>query len=174
MGVTLNNFVPYTTLGVLLFAALAKRELLLETVSYNAQTWGVSDLQLVVGFSVAVVVLMVLAKLCWMAVEQFRKYHKEKAEKQAVLDREKQILLILFHALGGPGWKNKTRWWNAPPLEKGKKTLLKEEPIWRWRGVHVDPQSGRVNKLILAENGLSGRNSPSCMVRDLLCLLALS
>lgn len=64
-------------------------------------------------------------------------------EAQELTKKEHDALVAIFNSLGGKRWKDKTRW-------------CSNEPIGRWKGVHLDPKTKRVNKIILAENGLEG------------------
>ena len=63
---------------------------------------------------------------------------------EVMTDRE--VLEALYHATGGPGWKNRTHWLSAAPLSE-------------WFGVETDA-SGRVTRLGLSRNGLSGEIPP--------------
>lgn len=67
---------------------------------------------------------------------------RQREEIENIFETERQSLVVFFNALDGNGWKDKTRW-------------CSDEPISRWKGVHVDG-SGRVKKIILDENLLKG------------------
>lgn len=54
---------------------------------------------------------------------------------------DRDILETLYHATGGPNWRDNTNW-------------LSNEPLDAWYGVTTDG-GGRVTKLILSENGLN-------------------
>ena len=55
---------------------------------------------------------------------------------------DRAVLVALYEATDGPNWKNNENW-------------LSDRPIGEWRGVTTD-RSGRVTRLALAENLLSG------------------
>ena len=55
---------------------------------------------------------------------------------------EREVLEVLYHATGGPDWNNPTNW-------------LSEAPLSEWHGITTDG-NGRVTRLYLAGNGLSG------------------
>jgi len=55
---------------------------------------------------------------------------------------DRQVLETLYHATGGPDWRNSTNWLSALPLAE-------------WYGVATN-QSGRVTSLRLTRNGLFG------------------
>ncbi len=59
---------------------------------------------------------------------------------EGVTDRE--VLEALYHATGGPGWRNRTHW-------------LSDVPLSQWFGVGTD-ESGQVTGLALSQNTLSG------------------
>ena len=56
---------------------------------------------------------------------------------------EREALVALYQATNGPNWKNNTNW-------------LSDKPLGEWYGVITDA-IGRVTKLQLSENGLSGK-----------------
>ena len=60
----------------------------------------------------------------------------------STLSRERAALVALYDATGGPNWEDSTNWLTA-------------EPIWTWHGVDTDA-AGRVTKLSLGQNGLTG------------------
>ena len=64
---------------------------------------------------------------------------------EGMTDRE--VLEVLYHATGGPGWRNRTHWLSTLPLSE-------------WYGVATD-ESGRVTSLTLGYNGLSGAIPPA-------------
>ena len=59
---------------------------------------------------------------------------------------DRDVLVALYNATGGPGWTNKRKW-------------VTEEPIATWDGVHTDG-SGRVVGLDVRRNGLTGQIPP--------------
>ena len=59
---------------------------------------------------------------------------------------DREVLEVLYHATGGPGWTNHTNW-------------LSDAPLSEWYGVETD-SSGRVTKLDLSHNVLSGTIPP--------------
>ena len=59
---------------------------------------------------------------------------------------DRQVLEILYHATGGPDWRNSTNWLSALPLAE-------------WHGVATDG-GGRVTRLDLSSNWLSGTIPP--------------
>jgi hypothetical protein len=58
---------------------------------------------------------------------------------------ERSALMRLYDSTGGfeNKWIDRTRWGT-------------NEPLGKWRGVHIDVKTGRVCKLILPSNGLTG------------------
>ena len=59
---------------------------------------------------------------------------------------DREVLVALYDAAGGPGWTDATNW-------------LTEEPLGSWYGVTVD-SVGRLTHLDLAQNGLTGSIAP--------------
>ena len=66
-------------------------------------------------------------------------------ETEALTDRE--VLEVLFRAAGGPEWRSRTHW-------------LSDRPLAEWYGVETD-ENGRVTRLDLSGNGLSGPIPPA-------------
>ncbi len=59
---------------------------------------------------------------------------------------DREVLIALYHATGGPGWTNSTNWLSA-------------EHVDEWYGVNTD-EEGRVTDLNLGSNGLQGPLPP--------------
>ena len=59
---------------------------------------------------------------------------------------DREVLVALYEAAGGAGWSDATNW-------------LTEEPLGSWHGVTVD-SAGRLTRLDLAQNGLTGLIAP--------------
>lgn len=103
------------------------------------------------SLSRVVMVVLLLAALLGFVVfiwGSYTLYHynrflsRKKTERRTILALEKQTLLTLFDSLNGNEWKDKTKW-------------CSDEPIDRWKGVKVN-RSGRIQKIILDDNQLSG------------------
>lgn len=67
-----------------------------------------------------------------------------KVAKNNFEEMERKCLITIFNSMDGKLWRDKTKWCTDQPLEQ-------------WKGVIVDPVSGRVKKLILPGNNLGGR-----------------
>ena len=63
---------------------------------------------------------------------------------------DRQALVAIFDATGGPNWKKSTNW-------------LTDEPIREWYGVGTD-SGGRVSSLELVDNGLNGAIPPEIAI----------
>ena len=61
-------------------------------------------------------------------------------------EADRAALVALYHATGGPGWTNKSKW-------------LSDAPLGEWHGVSTDA-GGRVVDLQLRDNGLTGEIPP--------------
>ena len=62
-------------------------------------------------------------------------------------DWDRDALVALYNATGGPDWNDNTNW-------------LSDAPLREWFGVQTDWASGRVNWLRLSSNGLYGEIPP--------------
>ena len=63
---------------------------------------------------------------------------------------DRQALVAIFNATGGPNWKKSTNW-------------VTDEPISEWYGVETD-SGGRVSSLDLVDNGLNGAIPPEIVI----------
>ena len=61
-------------------------------------------------------------------------------------ETDREVLVALYNATGGPSWNSNTNW-------------LNDVPISQWSGVTTD-DTGRVTELVLNENQLSGEIPP--------------
>lgn len=117
----------------------------------------------IVSMSILIVLIFSVTKI----ISYFEKRNTDKANRKSVFEREKAALMLFFETTGGMStvvvntekasdgsivtttttasgtWLDKTRWGSGEPLSK-------------WKGVYLDPVTKRVNKLILAGNGLTG------------------
>lgn len=60
---------------------------------------------------------------------------------------ERAALVALYEATDGPNWKNNTNW-------------LTDAPLGQWFGVYLHYDTGRVDQVVLWDNGLSGPIPP--------------
>lgn len=93
-------------------------------------------------FLSAVGLMIVCLFSMWAILAIFYGIKEYYANKEG-MKKERAALIEFFEALGGNGWKDKTRW-------------CSEEPLGRWKGIKVDHNNGRVNKIILPSNRLEG------------------
>jgi len=56
-----------------------------------------------------------------------------------------QALLRIYEKMGGDKWKDNTNWCSG-----------KLDPYHPWKGVKLDPRTGRVRKIILPSSNLTG------------------
>lgn len=64
-------------------------------------------------------------------------------EREEGAEEEKEALMAIYNAMGGPSWKRVDNWGTDAPLKD-------------WYGVEVDQFTGRVLRLYLGDNNLSG------------------
>ncbi|KAJ1395045.1 hypothetical protein B484DRAFT_407693 [Ochromonadaceae sp. CCMP2298] len=119
-------------------------ELLQDMLGAAAYELGLELPHLLGASALAIGRLMLLARGVWWQVQRQRAAAAKLAERRCVWAMERAVLVGLFESLGGRGWNDKTRW-------------CSEEPVHRWKGVKLDHSTGRVNKIILAENRLENR-----------------
>ena len=74
-------------------------------------------------------------------------------------ESDRDALVALYHATGGPGWTNSHKW-------------LSDAPLGEWRGVKTDV-GGRVVELELFDNGLTGELPPEIGGLEGLTMLSL-
>mmetsp|Transcript_16001 Transcript_16001/g.36028 ORF Transcript_16001/g.36028 Transcript_16001/m.36028 type:complete len:194 (-) Transcript_16001:849-1430(-) len=139
----LSHFAPYSTLGIVALLCALRFELLQDMLGAAAYELGLELPHLLGASALAIGCLMLLARGVWWQVQRQRAAAAKLAERRCVWAMERAVLVGLFESLGGRGWNDKTRW-------------CSEEPVHRWKGVKLDHSTGRVNKIILAENRLEG------------------
>lgn len=76
--------------------------------------------------------------------KMLRKRYEDLENHAAVIKMERETLLNLFESTAGLQWRDRTRWGTS-------------EPHRTWYGVKTSHDSGRIIKLILPENNLTGR-----------------
>ena len=69
------------------------------------------------------------------------------ARGQGSVESDREVLDALYHATGGPDWRNSANW-------------LSDAPLSEWHGVATSFRSGRVNALSLTDNQLVGSIPP--------------
>lgn len=135
--------VPLTTILVAAILFVFRNDLWIELLESNADYYNVSKNELLIYGVIGILGVMVLFGFFYRLYQSYVKQQKLLQEAQQLADKEREALVAIFNSLGGKTWKDKTRWCSS-------------EPIGRWKGVHLDPRTKRVNKLILAENELEG------------------
>ena len=139
---------PYSTAIVIAIIAAMKSDHAASIINMSIDYFGIREL--VEGLTIlqwiAVIFVggffIILLVYVWSTLAARRAAAVRAAGIEAT---ERRALMNLYESTGGPEhqWIDRTRWGS-------------NEPIWRWRGVHIDPRSGRVCKLILPSNGLTG------------------
>ena len=82
------------------------------------------------------------------------------SEPTTTPETDREALIALYNATGGPNWSNNTNW-------------LSDAPLDQWHGVTTDG-TGRVARLELASNGVSGELPPEIGNLSKLIMLFLS
>lgn len=143
---SVSELFPYSTCVILLIVFLFKRDTLKEVIESNAFYLNISKDQLIVYFVVLTTIAIAVVYGIWQVVAFLsQKYYETTPEYQLDV-KERNALITIFNALGGKAWKKNTSW-------------CTEDHISHWKGVHVNPHTNRVVKLILADNNLSGSSA---------------
>jgi hypothetical protein len=140
---TLVSFFPFSTVLIVLLVSFFKYELLIDVIEMNSTYAGLTKVQFIVLVVFVITLSMIFMQLFWSLINYCRTQSTLREEHNNTLRIERETLILLFHALDGKNWKDKTRW-------------CSDNPIAMWKGVKIDPVSKRVNKLILADNNLAG------------------
>ena len=135
--------VPFSTISMLVIIFSLRYDLWRDMLETNSVYFGISETSFIVLCILGFFGVMLVGALIWKVIEYFRDQTTARVEARAIHDRERAALVAIFNALDGKHWTDKTRW-------------LSDEPINSWKGVHLDPRTHRVNKLILAEKNLTG------------------
>lgn len=104
--------------------------------------------------------------LCVPADESFRAWlsaiddHRGTDVDCASGDTDRDILVALYNATGGPNWTDTTKW-------------LSDAPIGEWFGVQTDTTTGHVTRLTLPLNNLTGQLPAALGGLDALEVLSL-
>jgi len=140
---TLLKVFPYTTVGILAIVMAFRYELVEDWIRVVSEYLETERTQTIVLLAVGVVVAMVVVHMIWSAFYYYVNLQASKKAAEVLYIKERNALMAIFNAMDGKLWRDKTRWGS-------------DEPIERWKGVKIDHTTGRVNKLLLAENNLGG------------------
>lgn len=140
---TVLGGIPFTTITILGILAAFRRDLMMEMIESNSSYFGLSQVTFVFLCIFIVIAIMAAATALYYLYTYLRDNYQRNIEAQRLYAVEEAALVAIFNALNGARWKDRTRW-------------CSQEPISRWKGVHIDPVTKRVNKLILPENELEG------------------
>jgi hypothetical protein len=146
------QFIPYTTLSmiaVLVSIGIAGSE------TYRTKIQ--SDYHSVVSFliihsdnvmlAIGILILLVAVTIVgYYIYKDIKKRIETKKQIQNLMIIQRNQLMRLYRSTGGDRWRDRTRWGSS-------------ESIDRWKGIHINHQTGRVNKIILPENRLIGKPS---------------
>jgi hypothetical protein len=145
-------YFPLTTILLILVVLIFKWEFAMEMLGALSYMVGMSQKQTVFLVIFGLVFIAIVANGVLSLINYLIKSKEEREEKKKqqedVHAMERQALIDIFNASNGKKWTDKTRW-------------CSDEPVHRWKGVHIDSRSKRVEKIILAGNNLTGTLSPS-------------
>jgi uncharacterized membrane protein len=139
---------PYSTVAIIAILMVFKYDRLEEMLQV-ASEYMETDRNTTIAYTVvAVFVLMLIMQGIWTVVYFIQNKRKAAAAAELMYTKERNALIAIFNSLDGKQWRDKTRW-------------CSDEPIEKWKGVKVDRETGRVNKLLLADNCLGGKSIAS-------------
>ena len=139
------KFFPYSTVAIVSILVVFRYDLIQDMVQIISEYMEIDQKATVIFIATAVVVMMVVMQIIWSSVYYFYSQRAAKRDAELMYTKERNALIAIFNSMEGKLWRDKTRW-------------CSDEPIERWKGVKLDHKTGRVNKLILAENNLGGRS----------------
>ena len=144
------QFIPYTTLSmiaVLIGIGIAGSQ----TYRTKIQSDYVSIVTFLTIHSKSVllalgvlILLVVVVSGGYYLYKDFKKQAEVKKRIQNLMVIQRNQLMRLYRSTGGDRWRDRTRWGSS-------------ESIDRWKGIHINHQTGRVCKIILPENQLVGK-----------------
>jgi hypothetical protein len=146
---------PYSTVGIIAILLVFKYDTVDDMLQITSNYFETDRTATIAVAIACVILLMLIAQCIWSAYYYYKNRQLAIKEAQQVYEKERNALVALFNALDGKQWKDKTRW-------------CSDEPIEKWKGVKVDRDTGRVNKLLLAENQLAGKSALGDDVRSAL------
>eukprot|EP01031_Cornospumella_fuschlensis_P040536 gene40536-49411_t len=134
---------PWTAVAIASILFAFKRDQVTYFLAEQADQWKV-DIRTMIVFTILGVVGSIVVSIGAVSLYVYIRDQREEGNNQRDLyEEERRALVSLFESLDGKNWFDKTRW-------------CSDEPIGRWHGVKLNPQTGRVNKLILPDNRLGG------------------
>jgi hypothetical protein len=135
---------PYSTVAIIAILMVFKYDRVEEMLQV-ASEYLETDRNTTIAYTlVAVFALMLIMQGLWTAFYFVQDKRKAAAAAELMYTKERNALIAIFNSLEGNQWRDKTRWCSNEPIEK-------------WKGVKVDHETGRVNKLLLADNCLGGK-----------------
>lgn len=137
------KFFPYSTVGILGIIMAFKYELVEDWMKIVSEFFELDQRQTIALLVGGVVVAMVLVQIVWSTVYYFINRKAARRAAELLYTKERNALMAIFNSMDGKLWRDKTRWGSSEPVE-------------RWKGVKINPHTGRVYKLILPENNLGG------------------
>mmetsp|Transcript_124438 Transcript_124438/g.244074 ORF Transcript_124438/g.244074 Transcript_124438/m.244074 type:complete len:243 (+) Transcript_124438:76-804(+) len=140
---TLSKIFPFSTVVIVGILVMFKYDRVEEMIQVIADYFDIPRDATVIVIVATVIASVFLAYGIWYGVYYVITLRKAREAAGLMYEKERDALIALFNSLDGKQWKDKTRW-------------CSNEPIERWKGVKIDHNTGRVNKLLLADNQLGG------------------
>lgn len=92
------------------------------------------------------ILLLAISLIGFYLYKNIKKQSETKKRIQDLMLIQRNQLMRLYRSTGGDRWRDHTRWGSS-------------ETIDRWKGIHINHQTGRIIKIILPENKLIGKKS---------------
>jgi hypothetical protein len=140
---SISKVFPYSTVAIIGILLVFKYDRVDEMIQITAEYLEMERNTAIALIVVAVFLLMLVIQGIWTIVYYVRDRQRARKEAELLYEKERAALIAIFNATEGKRWKDKTRWCSNEPIEK-------------WKGVKIDHETGRVNKIILPENELAG------------------
>lgn len=148
---TIAGAVPLTTICMICVLFVLKRDTFHEILEMQSSYYNISQFYLIVLTTIVIAVVMILCSTIYMFVQYILQQRRQQQTLRQLHEAEKSALITIFNALNGRRWTDKTYW-------------CSNEPLHRWKGVKLNPETKRVNKLILPDNDLEGELYIRCFV----------
>ena len=132
----------------------------MEIIEMIESEYGISKIMLVSG----IVGLIIIMSLIGWARQTYIDRQIENSTRNEYLDRERNALIHLFEASNGNEWKDNTHWCgrlqskSPHSLSTYKRTYNRDmdiNDVRTWKGITCN-EKGRIIKLVLADNNISG------------------
>jgi len=141
-----GGWLPISVITAILALLLLKRDHLVGILGLCGMWLGVDNQAvLIVAVILGFFGLVLLVRFGIDLYTRYKIWKIDESRLAALHRKERDALIALYNATGGPTWKRKENW-------------CSDLPIHKWKGVHLNHIGGYwVNKIILNDNNLVGQ-----------------